>query len=411
MALKQAGLVDVVERCYALEIGSSDAWLRGVFDAATRLLDEGRGAMAVVFDARGPVERWRLERPMVHGFPEAIADATLAGFAAMPPVLKRSLYQLMGPVGTYAQATGRLISELPDEREREIARRVSVVNFAVVNGTNPDGRGASLMFATHADTRRSPATHPHLARIGSHVAAGFRLVTALSPPVAAVFEPSGKPVQIDAPEAKTLRAKLRDAVRRQDRARGRLRRTDQREALRIWEALVAGRYSLVDRFESDGRRYVVAHENAPSAPDPRGLTADERVVAGWVAQGHSDKLIAYELGRPEGTIRAITHRVLRKLGARTRLEIVRALSRPDAATTIEVSPGVVAMRWTDRAQRLRRLTAAEREVARLVIEGKSTRELAALRGRSPRTIDNQLASIYRKLGISTRSELAAMVSS
>ncbi len=52
------------------------------------------------------------------------------------------------------------------------------------------------------------------------------------------------------------------------------------------------------------------------------------------------------------------------------------------------------------------LSAAEREVARLVLEGRSSREIAKVRGTSARTIANQLAAIFRKLGVSSRAELA-----
>ena len=56
---------------------------------------------------------------------------------------------------------------------------------------------------------------------------------------------------------------------------------------------------------------------------------------------------------------------------------------------------------------LDRLTANEREVARLAIEGLSNREIASRRGTAERTVANQLASIYRKLEIGSRIELAA----
>ncbi len=51
------------------------------------------------------------------------------------------------------------------------------------------------------------------------------------------------------------------------------------------------------------------------------------------------------------------------------------------------------------------LTAHERQVAALVLEGLTTAEMAETRGTSPRTIANQLASIYRKLGVASRAEL------
>jgi DNA-binding CsgD family transcriptional regulator len=51
------------------------------------------------------------------------------------------------------------------------------------------------------------------------------------------------------------------------------------------------------------------------------------------------------------------------------------------------------------------LSAAEREVARAALEGRSNAEIAALRGTSVRTVANQLQSIFRKLGVSGRTEL------
>lgn len=51
------------------------------------------------------------------------------------------------------------------------------------------------------------------------------------------------------------------------------------------------------------------------------------------------------------------------------------------------------------------LTAAERDVAWRVVQGKSNREIAALRGTSVRTVAVQLRSIFEKLGVSSRAEL------
>ncbi|HKY63282.1 MAG TPA: helix-turn-helix transcriptional regulator [bacterium] len=53
------------------------------------------------------------------------------------------------------------------------------------------------------------------------------------------------------------------------------------------------------------------------------------------------------------------------------------------------------------------LTLAERQVAVAVLQGLSNAEIGNLRGSSPRTVANQIANIYRKLGIGSRSELAA----
>jgi DNA-binding CsgD family transcriptional regulator len=54
------------------------------------------------------------------------------------------------------------------------------------------------------------------------------------------------------------------------------------------------------------------------------------------------------------------------------------------------------------------LTPAEREVVELVLRGKSNREVAEARGTSVRTVANQLAVAFRKLGVSGRLQLYAL---
>lgn len=97
-----------------------------------------------------------------------------------------------------------------------------------------------------------------------------------------------------------------------------------------WKGLVSGRWSLLDRFERDGRRYVVAQENMPYAPGPDALSTRETQVLGYAALGHHNKLIAYDLGISHSTVRVLMARAASKLGARSREEAVerfRALSR------------------------------------------------------------------------------------
>jgi len=55
------------------------------------------------------------------------------------------------------------------------------------------------------------------------------------------------------------------------------------------------------------------------------------------------------------------------------------------------------------------LSPAEYEVTRLLIEGKSYQEMAKLRDTSKRTVANQLASAFHRLGISGRAELLCLL--
>lgn len=56
-----------------------------------------------------------------------------------------------------------------------------------------------------------------------------------------------------------------------------------------------------------------------------------------------------------------------------------------------------------------RLSIAEREVAELVARGLTNREIAELRGTRVRTVANQVASLFRKLGVGSRVELASRI--
>jgi len=54
------------------------------------------------------------------------------------------------------------------------------------------------------------------------------------------------------------------------------------------------------------------------------------------------------------------------------------------------------------------LTLAEREVLRLALQGLSNEQIGIARNTRPRTIANQIASIFRKLKVSSRLELYAL---
>lgn len=77
-------------------------------------------------------------------------------------------------------------------------------------------------------------------------------------------------------------------------------------------------------------------------------------------------------------------------------------------TQVELrATGGVARRRSDRSNR-DQLTAHELQVALIVANGASNREAAAALFLSPKTIEFHLAHIYRKLGVRTRTQLAAV---
>jgi DNA-binding CsgD family transcriptional regulator len=97
---------------------------------------------------------------------------------------------------------------------------------------------------------------------------------------------------------------------------------------------------------------------------------------------------------------------------RNRRRVPPALPVPDdleAAALPTLAPEFVLLSWPLRSPTMGAdgLSPAEGEVARLAVAGYGNEEIARARGRAVRTVANQLASVYRKLGVGSRVELAA----
>ena len=107
-------------------------------------------------------------------------------------------------------------------------------------------------------------------------------------------------------------------------------RADENEALTLWQCLVDARWTLLDEFESDGKRYMVALPNAPRGAASH-LSGRESQVLSEVAHGLSNKEIAYRIGLQPSTIATLIARGAKKLGVESRVALVkhvRAMQQP-----------------------------------------------------------------------------------
>ncbi len=89
---------------------------------------------------------------------------------------------------------------------------------------------------------------------------------------------------------------------------------------------------MVEQFDSDGRRYLVAVKNPVGSPDPRALTLQERQVAALVGTGMQNKLAAYACGISPATLANHLSSAVRKLGLGSPAELVSWLSQLHPAT-------------------------------------------------------------------------------
>jgi DNA-binding CsgD family transcriptional regulator len=181
-------------------------------------------------------------------------------------------------------------------------------------------------------------------RVALHLAAACRLAGRAADPeaddVEAIVDPGGR-VRHARGVAEGARARqlLRDAVRQMDAARTRKGRADAMKALDLWQGLLAGRWSLVDHFDTDGRRFLLARQNDPDAPAAGTLARRQRQVAFYASVGWSLKQIGFALGLAESTVSRHLSLALDKLGMRSRSDLVRVTSEmARAAATRMLSP-------------------------------------------------------------------------
>jgi DNA-binding NarL/FixJ family response regulator len=125
------------------------------------------------------------------------------------------------------------------------------------------------------------------------------------------------------------------------------------------------------------------------------LSDREQQVASALQCGMRDKAIAHGLGLSNSAVAEYTARLRRKLRCLPGEELL----------ALHGNGGV-----TDQAVRLRlleRLTPAEHIVACSLVTGLSHDQIARERGVSSRTVASQVASVFRKLGVSRRREFVA----
>lgn len=412
-------LITLIEDTYRLE-ADEDAWLTSILKSCMALGLGDRGVIGFLFDIREGAPSVMLPPITVEAHP-MVAQAATRAMTSMPRA-EQVRYLTKGPTVTTGRALANDVKPSNAAMVAEIRKKLGWEETFGMRIVDVSGVGLSITGMLSSVRTYSPTTLRTWRRVAAHLGAALRLRRALSgcattPEPAAIFDWQGTVhhARGDA-RSKGQRAALREAVLAVARAKGPLREGDPDAAVRAWQALVAGRWSLVDRFESDGRRYAVIHENVPTAPDPRGLSTQERAVAHYAALGQSNKQIAYTLGLAEGTVAAVATRAQRKLAVASRAALYDQLFGPAVdpvtATTDAVAIGgerVRVVSWSDGAgeEALRLLSDAEREVVRAVLAGMSNEEIAASRGTASRTIANQLASIFQKLGVSSRAELSA----
>jgi DNA-binding CsgD family transcriptional regulator len=325
--MASADLLGIVEAAYRIDAAHDD-WLEGVARACQPALDEGFGVCAFEFKhAMGSPPQ--IVRRCKIGVPEDLSQIYGAVFSGMAPDVKVRPFT-HGPCTTGSQMMGQRGEFIDNEHMKRHVHKFGMYDSIWITAAEPSGSGCGIHAGRAQLGWLSRRAREQWARIASHIAAAARIRRRLeglteSPQVEAVLSPEGALLHAEGPamEPEAI-ARLRGAVIDLEKARSPGQRADISRSLDGWQGLIDARWSLLDQFESDGKRFVVARENAPRPPGPAALTERERQIVGYAALGHDNKIIAYDLGIAHATVKVLMARAAAKLGVRARSDVITA---------------------------------------------------------------------------------------
>lgn len=329
-----SAIIDLTEATYDLKL-SDDEWLPAILKRGLPVLDQGLGVAGYQYGR--PPEGGEIQLLGIHvaSGPADFAERHMRALSTTDPnVLRRQLRPGSATTG----------SEYAKDRPEELAHYVSHVDYCkdVLFLTAVDCKGAGVAIAAPLAevTTLSRQDAQRWQMLAAHVEAGHRLRQGLAGSDAdqvssanlphgaeAILDPSSFRIAdaVGQAQERTNTQKLRNAAVTVDRARGTMRKTDPENALEIWKALVRGRWSMVDWFDTDRRRFVLAIPNSPDVTDPRGLSERESQVVTLAVLGHTNKMIAYRLGLSRSRVSTVLRSAMRKLGFRTRAQLVKQM--------------------------------------------------------------------------------------
>jgi len=327
--VRATDLVDVVEAAYVPH--TPRVWLEHVASTLTPLLDRGNGLLCYGFDARemGVIQ---LEAPVFAGAGVEVWGAMQGATEGLDPRAVRRTYLGSQPFGTVAQrfvgSTRRIFSELA---QRHYAPN-GFSDLLVLHVVAGDRRGCLFAAPLSRSLAASRKEITLWSRVAAHLRAGYASSLRHGDDVEAsdaILEPDGRILHASGFAKTPLgRETLRHVVRSAERARTSRARQDASRALDLWQELIAGRWTLIQRFDADGRRFLLARRNTDEVQRYVQLTCREQEIAQRVLNGDSNKRIAHDLLVSEATISERLENMLSKLNLHSVGELRAVLAQP-----------------------------------------------------------------------------------
>lgn len=318
--------LSLIEEAYRLDTDDRQ-WLAALAERAAAVVPTSTGAMAYEFDASDPAAGVNIPGYAPCSVPDSFVSSTLRLNRRTTTADAARFYRRGIVCGT--------VSEILRRSGGSIRTNATYADSVASNGyadsfgltaSSPIKCGLVINAPLEREMTLNPRARLAWRQAGVHLQAAYRLRASLRDsrraPEAVVDAERGV-LHCDG-EAKqpSMRERLHRAARAVDAARVRQPSREAHEALRMWDGLVSGRWTLVESFESDGRRFFLAYPNDVEIGSPRALSGRERAVVGYVVQGDSNKWVAYQLGVSAATVARHLQAALRKLGLSHRHELI-----------------------------------------------------------------------------------------
>ena len=279
--------IDVVEFVYDLDV-NKDHWVPSLLEVGLPLLDHGHGVVGATYvrPPEGGIP-FPTKFHQLSGPPDLMERVLRASTLANEEVLRE--INRSGVVTTLSETVARFPGAVAPLEEFQL-HLADAKDILALTAVDPNGVGMSLTIPLPEVTQLSGRDRELWQMIGTHLVSGFRLRQGLEEEHEAPTESSSLPRHAEA-VLDPKRFEVAEAI-------GRAKDKDVGGFLR--EAAIQ-----IDRA--------------------RGLTEREAQVCTYVSLGESNKLISYRLGVSQPLVSAALKSAMRKLGVRTRPQLVDRL--------------------------------------------------------------------------------------